>query len=88
MKLFCKNKQHWEITNGKLILGAKSDEFLTEQLARMTARLEAEIRLEIYEAICAIDFTTNRKAIVKSGIENVALQVQDMCAQIALGEAK
>jgi hypothetical protein len=88
MKIFCRNKQHWEINNGKLILGADTDEFLADQLARMTARLEAEIRLDIYDQICAIDFTTNRKVIVKSGIENVALQVQDMCAQIALGETK
>jgi hypothetical protein len=88
MKIFCKTKQHWEINNGKLILGAKTDEFLAEQLAKMTARLEAEIRLDIYEQICAIDFTHNRKLIVKSGIENVALQVQDICAQIALGEKK
>ena len=88
MKLICKHKQHWEINNGKLILGADTDEFLAEQLTLMTARLEAEIRLDIYDQICAIDFTSNRKLIVKSGIENVALQVQDICAQIALGEAK
>jgi hypothetical protein len=88
MKILCKNKQHWEINNGKLILGADTDEYLAEQLARMTARLEAEIRLDIYEQICAIDFTNNRKLIVKSGIENVALQVQDICAQIAIGETK
>jgi len=88
MKLICKHKQHWEINNGKLILGADTDEFLVEQLTLMTARLEAEIRLDIYDQICAIDFTSNRKLIVKSGIENVALQVQDICAQIALGEAK
>jgi hypothetical protein len=86
MRIFCKAKQHWEIKNGKLILGAESDEFLAEQLARMTARLEAEIRLDIYEKICEIDFVNDRKRIVKSGIENVALQVQDICAQIALGE--
>lgn len=86
MKLFCKAKQHWEINNGKLILGAKTDEFLAEQLAKMTARLDAEIRLDIYEQICALNFTHDRKLIVKSGIENVALQVQDMCARIALGE--
>jgi len=88
MKLFCKTKQHWEINNGKLILGAKTDEFLAQQLAKMTARLEAEIRLDIYDQICALDFTNNRKVIVKAGIENVALQVQDICAQIALGEKK
>ena len=88
MKLFCKTKQHWEINNGKLILGAETDEFLAEQLAKMTARLEAEIRLDIYDQICALDLVTDRKKIVKLGIENVAMLVQDACAQIALGEYK
>jgi len=87
MKLFC-NKNHWKIENGKLILGADTDEQLAKQLTKMMARLEAEVRLEIYDQICALDFTTNKKQIVKSGIENVALQVQDMCAQIVLGENK
>jgi hypothetical protein len=86
MKILCKHKQHWEITRGKLILGAETDDFLAEQLTKMTARLEAEIRLDIYDQICALNFTNDRKLIVKSGIENVALQVQDLCAQIALGE--
>ena len=88
MKLFCKTKQHWEINNGKLILGAETDEFLADQLAKMTARLEAEIRLDIYDQICALDLVTDRKKIVKLGIENVAMLVQDACAQIALGEYK
>jgi len=88
MKLFCKAKQHWEITDGKLILGAESDEYLAVQLAKMTARLEAEIRLEIYDQICALDLVKDRKRLVKLGIENVALLVQDACAQIAIGEYK
>ena len=88
MKILCKNKQHWEINNGKLILGADTDKYLAEQLMLMTARLEAEIRLDIYDQICALNFTNDRKLIVKSGIENVALQVQDICAQIAIGEKK
>ena len=88
MKLFCKAKQHWEITDGKLILGAESDEYLAVQLAKMTARLEAEIRLDIYEQICALDLVKDRKRLVKLGIENVALIVQDACAQIAIGEIK
>jgi len=65
MKLFCKAKQHWEITDGKLILGAESDEYLAVQLAKMTARLEAEIRLDIYEQICALDLVKDRKRLVK-----------------------
>ena len=85
MKLFCKDQLHWGIQNGKLILKAPTDEKLAEMISRMTARLEAEIRLEIYEQICSVDFVHDKKAIVKSGIENVALQVQDICAQIALG---
>ena len=88
MKLSCKAKQHWEITDGKLILGAESDEYLAVQLAKMTARLEAEIRLEIYDQICALDLVKDRKRLVKLGIENVALLVQDACAQIAIGEYK
>ena len=74
--------------NGKLILGAESDEFLATQLAKMTARLEAEIRLEIYDQICSLDLVKDRKRLVKMGIENVALLVQDACAQIAIGETK
>jgi len=88
MKLICKHKQHWEINSGKLILGADTDEYLANQLALMTARLEAEIRLDIYEQICALDLVKDRKKIVKLGIENVAMLVQDACAQIALGEYK
>jgi hypothetical protein len=88
VKLFCKAKQHWEITSGKLILGAESDEFLATQLAKMTARLEAEIRLDIYDQICSLDLVRDRKKLIKMGIENVALLVQDACAQIAIGENK
>lgn len=87
MKLFC-TKNHWEIKNGKLILGSDNDENLAKQLTQMVARLEAEVRLDIYDQICAINFTSDRKNIVKNGIENVALQVQDICAQIAIGEKK
>ena len=87
MKLFC-TKNHWEIKNGKLILGSDTDENLAKQLTQMMARLEAEVRLDIYDQICALNFTNDRKLIVKSGIENVALQVQDICAQIVMGGNK
>jgi len=85
MKLFCRDQLHWGVQDGKLVLKAPTDEKLAEMVSRITARLEAEIRLEVYEQICAVDFVHDKKAIVKSGIENVALQVQDICAQIALG---
>lgn len=86
MKVFCKAKQHWEIVDGKLVLGAESNEILATLLMKMTARLEAEIRTSIYDEIIALDFEKDRKKIVKYGIENAALQVQDICATIALGK--
>jgi len=44
--------------------------------------------VEIYDQICALDLVKDRKRLVKLGIENVALIVQDACAQIAIGEYK
>jgi hypothetical protein len=38
----------------------------------------------IYEEICALDFTQNRKQIMKHGIENALLAVQDACAKAVL----
>jgi len=88
MKIFCKDELHWGIKDGKLILKAPTDEKLSEMVSRLMARLETEIRLEIYDKICALDLVKDKKKIVKYGIENVAMQVQDICATIALGEKK
>ena len=88
MKIFCKHKQHWEVSNGKLILDADTDGRFQNQWMLIMARLEAEIRLEIYDQICSLDLVKDRKRLVKMGIENVALLVQDACAQIAIGETK
>ena len=86
MKMFCK-ENHWFIKDGRLILlaGRKKQE---DQIIRMEAALEAKIRLQIYDDICNYKFTDNRKAITKAGIENVALTVQSMCADMALGKSK
>ena len=84
MKLVCK-ENHWSVKNGQLILDTPEGRELAKQVI---STLEAQIRLGIYEQICALPLVTDRKRIVKLGIENVALMVQDACAQIALGEKK
>lgn len=87
MKLFCKEDNHWKITNGQLILEtAEGKDFDTPK--KMIKVLEAQIRLKIYDEICALALTDNRKAIAKAGIDNVALTVQNICAEVALGERK
>lgn len=86
MKLICK-ENHWKIVNGQLILETpEGKDFDTPK--QMIKVLEAQIRLKVYDEICAIKLTENRKAITKAGIDNVALTVQSLCAGIALGEKK
>jgi len=83
-KILCKG-QHWEIKDGQLILDTPEGNEIAKQVIKT---LEAQLRLKIYDQICALPLTQDRKKMVKLGIENVALMVQDACAQIALGENK
>jgi hypothetical protein len=83
-KIICKG-QHWEIKDGQLILDTPEGNEIAKQVI---TTLEAQLRLKIYDQICALPLTQDRKKMVKLGIENVALMVQDACAQIALGESK
>lgn len=80
-KLFCKGN-HWEIKNGQLILDTPDGQQTVKNMVKI---LEVQIRDAIYEEICALDFTQNRKQIMKYGIENALLNVQDMCAKVAIG---
>lgn len=86
MRLFCRGN-HWSVVKKQLILDTPTKKDKATSL-RLLANIEARVRLEIYDEICAINLTVNKKTIVKNGIENVALQVQDICAQIALGDRK
>ena len=83
MKIICK-ENHWKIENGQLLLDTPQGQ---ETIKSMIRVLEAQIRGRIYEEICAVDLSANRKQIVKNGLENSLLTVQDLCAQIALGNA-
>jgi hypothetical protein len=84
MKVMCKD-QHWSVKDNQLVLDTPEGQ---EILKKVVKTLEAQIRLDIYEQICALPLIQDRKRLVKLGIENVALQVQDLCAQIVLGEKK
>jgi aspartate oxidase len=82
MKLICK-ENHWKVDGTKLVLDIPEGQEIVEQMVKA---IQARVRLAIYEEICALDLTTRRKQIVQNGLENSLLQVQDICAQIALGE--
>jgi len=83
MKILCK-ENHWKVIDGKLILDTPTDD-QTEVTMRMVAALEARVRLDIYNEICNMKLMDNRKAIVKAGIDNVALSVQALIADKVLG---
>lgn len=81
MKVICKDN-HWRIKEGKLILDTPEGQDIVKQMIKA---LDAQIRQMVYDEICAIDFTQNRKQIMKHGIENALLAVQDACANAVLG---
>jgi hypothetical protein len=82
MKLFCKGN-HWKLVKGELILDTPTGKD-TETALRLSAVIEARVRLQIYNEICDLKLLENRRAITKAGIENVALSVQAFCADVAL----
>ena len=86
MKLFCKGN-HWKLVQGELILETPTGKD-QETALRLSAVIEARVRLQIYNEICDLKLLENRKAITKAGIENVALSVQAFCADVALNGKK
>jgi len=82
MKLIC-NQQHWRIKDKQLLLDTPEGQDAVKAMVKI---LEGQIRQRIYDEICAIDLTTDRKRVMKNGIENALLTVQDLCAKVALNE--
>jgi hypothetical protein len=82
MKVICK-ENHWQIKDNQLLLDTPNGQ---EAVKSMVQVLEKQIRQRIYDEICAIDFTADRKRIVKNGIDNALLTVQDLCAKVVLGD--
>lgn len=66
----------------------KEKEEISQILEIWKQSIENAVRLDIYDKICFLNLTENRAQIVKNGIENTALTVQDICARIALGKEK
>lgn len=83
VKVICKG-QHWEVKDNQLRLDTPDGQDLIRKMIRT---LEQQIRIQIYNEICELDFTEDRKKIMKYGIENALLQVQDVCATVAKGDA-
>lgn len=83
MKIFCK-ENHWQLDkNHQLVLQTPNGKD-QENALRLEAAIEARVRLRIYEEICDLKLLENRAAIVKAGVDNVALSVQALCADVAL----
>jgi hypothetical protein len=82
MKVICK-ENHWQIKDNQLLLDTPNGQ---EAVKSMVQVLEKQIRQRIYDEICAIDFTANRKQIMKNGLENSLLTVQDLCAKVVLND--
>ena len=83
MKVLC-NETHVRFKDGKLDL---QDDETKQTMLMLMNQLERMIRVQIHNEICDIKLTENRSQIVKNGIDNVALTVQDLCAKVALGTA-
>ena len=89
MKLLCKGN-HWKVKDGRLILDTPTGKD-DEKARRVVQVLRAEVRLEIYEAICDLKLDGNRKAIMKQSggnLDNLMLAVQALCADVALEGGK
>ena len=84
MKVICK-ENHWTIKDGQVILDTPEGQ---EAARKMIKELEKVIRTQIHNEIAELTFIDNRKQIMKHGLENCLLMVQDICAKVALGDQK
>jgi hypothetical protein len=89
MKILCKEK-HWSVKDGQLLLDTPTGRDM-ERARRVVEVLKAQVRLEIYEAICDLKLAGNRKDLMKQSggnLDNMALAIQALCADVALGEKR
>jgi predicted component of type VI protein secretion system len=83
-KLICK-QTHIVLKDGKIDIDSKETR---ESFHEIIRELERQLRIQIHDEIAALKLTENRKQIIKNGIDNTALTVQDICAQVALGKVQ
>lgn len=82
------NGNHWSVENNKLLLTTDTDA-KRELLKAVVKAVEAEVRLTVYNEICAWKPLENRTQIMKisGSLDNALLGVQAICADIALGKS-
>jgi hypothetical protein len=86
MKLLCKGN-HWSLKDGQLLLDTPTGKDVDSARAIVQV-IRAQVRLEVYEAICDLKLATDRKFIMKQSggnLDNLVLAVQALCADVALG---
>jgi hypothetical protein len=83
-KLVCK-QTHILLKDGKIDIDNKETRESFHEIIRV---IERQLRVQIHDEIAALKLTENRKQIVKNGIDNTALTVQDICAKVALGSVQ
>lgn len=83
-KLICK-QTHIVFKDGKIDVDNKDNK---DSFREIIQELERMIRVQIHNEIAALKLTENRAQIVKNGIDNTALTVQDICAKVALGKVE
>lgn len=81
-KLVCK-QTHIILKDGKIDIDNKETRESFHEIIKV---LERQLRVQIHDEIAGLKLTDNRKQIVKNGIDNTALTVQDLCARVALGK--
>ena len=82
---FCKGNHWWVSEAGQLMLDTPhgKQEELTK---RVVDTLDFQIRQTVYTELASFPLTTNRKQIIKHGIENVALSVQKLLAESVMAK--
>ena len=83
-KLICK-QTHIVFKDGKIDVDSKENKDTFREVIR---ELERMLRVQIHNEIADLKLTENRAQIVKNGIDNTALTVQDICAKVALGKVE
>jgi hypothetical protein len=83
--LFCKGNHWWVSESGQLMLDTPhgKQEELTK---RVVDTLDYQIRQTVYAELASFPLTSNRKQIIKHGVENVALSVQKLLAESVMAK--
>ena len=79
MKLLCRGN-HWTVINGQLVLAKPKKKDRDLENAMLSVIVQRVLRTAV-DDILAIDFTKDREAIVRYGIDKVPAYVQNLCVE-------